>query len=143
MTVTVVIPAFNEEGNVGRLIHEAFRVVPREMLIVVDDGSSDHTGDEIKSLISIYPRLRYIRHSVRTGQSAAIGTGVLAARSPIIVTMDGDGQNDPADILTLMNRLGAPGHTGQRSLQGSARGDTARPRGALQAAWRTWLGRPS
>jgi dolichol-phosphate mannosyltransferase len=69
MTVTVVIPAFNEEGDVGRLIHETFRVAPREILsamIVVDDGGSDHTGDEIKSLISIYPRLRHIRHSVRT-----------------------------------------------------------------------------
>ena len=55
MTVTVVIPALNEEGNVGRLIHETFRVLPRDILsemIVIDDGSSDRTGDEIKSLIS-------------------------------------------------------------------------------------------
>ena len=96
MTVTVVIPALNEAGNVGRLIDETFRVLPQNILsemIVIDDGSSDRTGDEIKSLISIHPRLRYIRHSIRTGQSAAIRTGVLAARSPIIATMDGDGQN--------------------------------------------------
>jgi len=129
MTVTVVIPAFNEEGNVGRLIHETFRVVPREILsamIVVDDGSSDHTGDEIKSLISIYPRLRYIRHSVRTGQSAAIRTGVFAARSPIIVTMDGDGQNDPADILTLMKRLSAPGQPGPALIAGVRAGRRAK-----------------
>ena len=114
MTVTVVIPALNEEGNVGRLIDETFRVLPPYTLsemIVIDDGSSDRTGDEIKSLISIHPRLRYIRHSIQTGQSAAIRTGVLAARSPIIATMDGDGQNDPADIPKLLGRLGAPGHT--------------------------------
>ena len=115
MTVTVVIPALNEAGNVGRLIDETFRVLPQNILsemIVIDDGSSDRTGDEIKSLISIHPRLRYIRHSIRTGQSAAIRTGVLAARSPIIATMDGDGQNDPADIPKLLGRLKAPGHTG-------------------------------
>ena len=120
MTVTVVIPALNEEGNVGRLIDETFRVLPRDILsemIVIDDGSSDRTGDEIKSLISIYPRLRYIRHSIRTGQSAAIRTGVLAARSPIIATMDGDGQNDPADIPKLLGRLG-PGHTGPALVTG-------------------------
>ncbi len=121
MTVTVVIPALNEEGNVGRLIHETFRVVPQEILgemIVIDDGSCDNTGDEIKSLISIYPRLRYIRHRSRTGQSAAIRTGVLAAQSPIIATMDGDGQNDPADIPKLLGRLGAPGHAGPALVAG-------------------------
>ena len=121
MTLTVVIPALNEEGNVGRLIHETFRVLPQDILremIVIDDGSSDHTGDEIKALISIHPRLRYIRHSIRTGQSAAIRTGVLAARSPVIATMDGDGQNDPADIPKLLGRLGAPGHTGPALVAG-------------------------
>ena len=94
-------------------------------MIVVDDGSSDHTGEEIKSLISIYPRLRYIRHSVRTGQSAAIRTGVLAAQSPIIVTLDGDGQNDPADILTLMKRLGAPGPASLQEFAQTARQELA------------------
>jgi len=121
MTVTVVIPALNEEGNVGRLIHETFRILPREILgemIVIDDGSSDNTGDEIKSLISIYPRLRYIRHRVRTGQSAAIRTGVLAAQSPIIATMDGDGQNDPADIPKLIRRLGTLGYAGPALVAG-------------------------
>jgi len=121
MTVTVVIPALNEEGNVGRLIDETFRVLPRDILsemIVIDDGSSDRTGDEIKALISIHPRLRYIRHSIRTGQSAAIRTGVRAARSPIIATMDGDGQNNPADIPRLLGRLGAPGDTGPALVAG-------------------------
>ncbi len=115
MTVAVVIPALNEAGNIGRLVRETFRVLPQEILsevIVVDDGSSDGTGDEVKSLMSAYPRLRYIRHRRRTGQSAAIRTGVLAAQCPIIATMDGDGQNDPADIPNLFKKLGAPGQRG-------------------------------
>ena len=87
-------------------------------MIVIDDGSSDHTGDEIKSLISNHPRLRYIRHSIRTGQSAAIRTGVFAARSPIIATMDGDGQNDPADIPKLLGKLRTPGHAGPALVAG-------------------------
>ena len=145
MTVTMVIPALNEEGNVGRLIDETFRVLPRDILsemVVIDDGSSDRTGDEIKSLISIYPRLRYIRHSIRTGQSAAIRTGVLAARSPIIATMDGDGQNDPADIPKLLGRLG-PGHTGPALVTGIVRGDTRKTHGASRAPWRIGCGKPS
>ncbi len=114
MTVAVVIPALNEEGNIGHLVEETFAAIPRDMLgevIVVDDGSSDGTGDEIKGLVPVYPRLRYIRHAERCGQSAAIRTGILAAQSPIVATMDGDGQNDPADIPSLLKKLGAPkGH---------------------------------
>ncbi len=115
MTVTVVIPALNEQGNIGRLVEETLAVIPPEMLsevIVIDDGSQDGTGDEIKALIALHPRVRYVRHSSPSGQSAAIRTGVLAAQSPIIATMDGDGQNDPADIPNLVNKLGAPGHSG-------------------------------
>jgi dolichol-phosphate mannosyltransferase len=121
MTVAVVIPALNEEGNIGRLVEETFRVMPEELLtelIVIDDGSSDGTGAEIKGLIPAYPRLRYIRHKTRTGQSAAIRTGVLAAQSPIIATMDGDGQNDPADIPNLLKRLGTPGMAGSALVGG-------------------------
>lgn len=115
MALAVIIPAYNEEGNIGRLVHETFRVVPQEILsevIVVDDGSSDGTGNEIKALVPVYLRLRYIRHRVRTGQSAAIRTGVLATRRPFIATLDGDGQNDPADIPGLLERIGAPGRGG-------------------------------
>jgi dolichol-phosphate mannosyltransferase len=57
--------------------------------------------------MSAYPSLRYLRHGIRSGQSAAIRTGVLAASAPIIATMDGDGQNDPHDIPNLLSRLGA------------------------------------
>ncbi|SRR5579883_2838669 len=115
MTVAVVIPALNEEGNIGRLVDETFRAIPPELLgevIVIDDGSSDGTGREVKELMSRYPRLRYIRHQGRSGQSAAVRTGVLAAQSPVIATMDGDGQNDPADIPKLLKKLGTPGQSG-------------------------------
>lgn len=109
MQITVVIPALNEEGNIGRLVEETFRLMPdRDLaaIIVVDDGSTDATCDEVNRLIGIHPKLRLIRHRERSGQSCAIRTGVLAAASPVIATMDGDGQNDPGDIMALAARLG-------------------------------------
>ncbi len=124
MTLAVIIPAYNEEGTIGPLVHETFRVIPPEILsevIVVDDGSSDGTGNEIKALIPVYSRLRYIRHRARTGQSAAVQTGVLATRRPLIGTLDGDGQNDPADIPSLLQRIGAPGRGGPAFVGGVRR----------------------
>src|SRR6516164_4661805 len=123
MTVAVIIPALNEEGNIGRLIKETFQAIPPEALkevIAIDDGSSDGTGAEIKALLPAYPKLRYIRHKEKTGQSAAVRTGVRAAQSPVIATMDGDGQNDPADIPQLLERLAAPG-TGGPAFVGGVR----------------------
>jgi dolichol-phosphate mannosyltransferase len=115
MTVAVVIPALNEEGNIGRLVEETFQAIPPETLkevIVIDDGSSDGTGREIKALLPAYSKLRYIRHKEKCGQSAAVRTGAVAAKCAVIATMDGDGQNDPADIPNLLQRLGAPGSSG-------------------------------
>ena len=112
MRLSVVIPAFDEEGNIGPLIEETFTTVPEQALgevVVVDDASGDGTGAEIKVLLGKYARLRYLRHGVRSGQSAALRTGVLAARHPVIATLDGDGQNDPADIMRLASRLGEDG----------------------------------
>lgn len=112
MRISVVIPAFDEEGNIGPLIEETFAKVPEAALgevLAVDDGSDDATGAEIKALLGKYPRLRYLRHGRRAGQSAALRTGVLAARFPVIATMDGDGQNDPGDIMRLFARLGGEG----------------------------------
>lgn len=117
MSVSVVIPALNEAGNIGRLVTETYAVVPADMLgevIVVDDGSDDATPDEIKALIQAgnLPGLRYLRHGVRSGQSTAMRTGILAAVHPVIATMDGDGQNDPRDIPRLLAKLAAPGTAG-------------------------------
>jgi dolichol-phosphate mannosyltransferase len=112
MRISVVIPAFNEEGNIGPLIEETFAKVPETALgevLAIDDGSDDGTGAEIKALLGKYKLLRYLRHGQRAGQSAALRTGVLAARFPLIATMDGDGQNDPADIMRLAARLGSTG----------------------------------
>ena len=109
MRISVVIPAFNEEGNIGRLVEETFSAVPDSALgevIAIDDASDDQTGAEIKALMKRYSSLIYIRHAHRAGQSAALRTGVLAARFPVIATMDGDGQNDPADIMRLYAKLG-------------------------------------
>lgn len=116
MRISVVIPALNEAGNIGRLVDETYAHVPADILaevIVVDDGSDDATPDEIKSRIAggTHPGLQYIRHSARSGQSVALRTGITAASSPIIATMDGDGQNDPRDIPKLLGDLAAPGDT--------------------------------
>ena len=112
MRISVVIPAFNEEGNIGPLIEETYAEVPQEALgevLAVDDASDDGTASEIKALLGKYPSLRYLRHGRRAGQSAALRTAVRAACFPIIATMDGDGQNDPKDIMRLAVRLGAEG----------------------------------
>src|SRR4029078_3562964 len=97
MRVSLVIPAFNEKGNIGRLIEETFAKVPVDALgevLAVDDGSDDGTGAEIKALLSKYKALRYLRHGRRSGQSAALRTGVAAARLSVTATLARDGQNN-------------------------------------------------
>lgn len=109
MRMSVVIPAHNEAGNIGRLVREVFEVVPDDTIrevIVVDDASTDATREEIAALLPDQPKLRYLRHDSRQGQSAALRTGLLAAGGTIIATMDGDGQNDPRDFARLLERLG-------------------------------------
>lgn len=123
MRVSVVIPALNEAGNIGRLVEETYAHVPAAALaevIVVDDASDNSTGDEVRALMSHahLPGLRYLRHSVRSGQSAALRTGILAATCPVIATMDGDGQNDPRDIPKLLERLAVPGSAGPALVNG-------------------------
>jgi dolichol-phosphate mannosyltransferase len=144
MRVTVVIPALNEAGNIGRLVEETYASVPPQRLaevIVVDDASEDATSTEIRALIESgsYPGLRYLRHDRRSGQSAALRSGILAATSPIIATMDGDGQNDPRDIPRLLDALAAPGTEGPALVGGvrTERKDTGSKRWASLAA--NWI----
>lgn len=144
MRITVVIPALNEAGNIGHLVDETYEHVPAEMLaelIVVDDASTDGTGTEVKSMITsgTYPGLRYLRHDQRSGQSAALRSGILAATMPVIATMDGDGQNDPRDIPKLVAQLAAPGTAGPALVNGwrKSRKDTGSKRWASKAA--NWI----
>ncbi len=113
MRASVVLPAMNEAGNIGRLVEEIYAVVPPAMLqevIVVDDGSDDSTPDEINTLIESgqFTGLRYMRHAARSGQSVALRTGILAATAPVIAQMDGDGQNDPRDLEKMLELLAPP-----------------------------------
>ena len=110
-------------------------------LIVVDDASTDATAGEIKALIESgrFSGLRYLRHDQRSGQSAALRSGILAATSPIIATMDGDGQNDPRDIPRLLEMLAAPGADGPALVGGvrTNRKATGSKRWASRAA--NWI----
>ena len=106
MRVSVVIPAHNEADNVGPLAEEVDRALaPRDPyeIVFVDDASVDGTADRLRALREQGLPIRVMRHTTRSGQSAAIVTGVRAARAPWIVTMDGDGQNDPADVPRLLD----------------------------------------
>jgi dolichol-phosphate mannosyltransferase len=101
---SVVVPVCNEAENVEPLAREidaAMRGRAYEM-IFVDDGSTDETAVNLLRLKSSLPALRVLRHSFRSGQSAAVASGVRHARAPWIATLDGDGQNDPADIPKLI-----------------------------------------
>ena len=105
--VSVVVPVFDEQGACVELAHEiasAFVDVSHEILFV-DDASRDETLSRLQTLRTALPQLRVLRHGANAGQSRAIRTGVLAARGAIIVTLDGDGQNDPADAPRLVARL--------------------------------------
>jgi dolichol-phosphate mannosyltransferase len=106
--LAVVVPVFNEQDNVAPLVEEisaALDDVFDYEIVYVDDGSRDSTLDNLRSLAAKRPRLRVLRHRTCCGQSAAIATGVKAARAAVIATLDGDGQNDPADIPKLFEVL--------------------------------------
>jgi dolichol-phosphate mannosyltransferase len=111
--VAVVVPVRNEAGNIASLVAEIAAALDgqwRFEVIYVNDGSSDGTEAELKRLMAQYPFLRRVRHQQSCGQSAAVRSGVTAARAPVIVTLDGDGQNDPAFIPAMLRALeaGAP-----------------------------------
>jgi dolichol-phosphate mannosyltransferase len=110
--VSVVVPVHNEADNIPLLVDEiASALVGREPfeVIFVNDGSGDSTEAVLKQLAATRPWLRQIKHAQSAGQSAAIRTGMRAARAPIAVTLDGDGQNDPAFIPQLIDALVADG----------------------------------
>lgn len=106
--ISVIIPVYNEEDNLSPLVSEiqaALADLFTFEILYVDDGSSDATVEALKALAKDRPSLRYVCHEGNFGQSAAVATGVRYACGAVIATLDGDGQNDPADIPKLLAAL--------------------------------------
>lgn len=106
--LSIVIPVHNEEKCISALVAETCRALRGHLafeIIVVDDASDDDTPELLQQCLEAAPELRPLRHGKRAGQSRAIHTGVQAARADVIVTMDGDGQSDPADILAFWSTM--------------------------------------
>ena len=120
--LSVVVPVHNEQDNIAPLVGEILAALRGRIdfeIVYVDDASRDASLRRLRELQATVPELRVIRHLANAGQSAAVRNGVRAARAPWVATLDGDGQNDPADI---------PGLLAQR--------DAGDPRTRLYAGWR-------
>ncbi len=107
--LSIVIPVLNESGNIQPLLREIGAALDKEPqiggayeVVFVDDGSNDSTTGEIAEAMQTNPRVRMLRHAGRLGTSTAFRHGVMAARADWIMTCDGDGQNDPADMPRLL-----------------------------------------
>ena len=113
MDLSVVVPAHNEAESLGPLVREIGVALGEASyeIVLVDDGSTDATSARAEEIARANPRVRVVRHPTSRGQSFAIATGVRAARGVWIATLDGDGQNDPADIPKLL-ALRGPGRAG-------------------------------
>jgi dolichol-phosphate mannosyltransferase len=109
--ISVVVPVFDEEGAAPALAREIAAAFKgrRFEIVFVDDASRDGTRQVLQALKGEIPQLRLIGHRQNAGQSRAVRSGVLAARGAVIVTLDGDGQNDPADGPALVDALMAGG----------------------------------
>ncbi len=115
MRLSILIPVHNEADNILPLLGEIELALGRPgfsgflpaEIVVVDDGSTDATLSQLKSALGRHPNLRVLRHDRRSGQSAALLSGGRAARGEWIATLDGDGQNDPADLKRLAAALAA------------------------------------
>jgi glycosyltransferase involved in cell wall biosynthesis len=106
--VSIVVPVRNEAGNIGPLIAEIAAALDGQWdyeIIYVNDGSTDATAERIGALMMTRGNLRHIRHAQSCGQSAAVRSGVRAARSSIVATLDGDGQNNPAFLPQLITAI--------------------------------------
>ena len=111
--ISIVVPIKNEAENIGSLILEICDSLPDDIrfeIVYVDDGSTDNSLLKLKELMKVVPQLRTFCHENSCGQSAAISTGVRMEKGKIIVTLDGDGQNDPQDIPVLLKAFNENGN---------------------------------
>jgi len=114
IVLTVIVPVKNEADNVLPLIGEiraALAGGPPYEILYIDDGSTDETLRRLTDAAKDTPQLRVLRHAKSCGQSAALRTGVEGARGRVIATLDGDGQNDPADVPRLVAAFLNPAST--------------------------------
>lgn len=143
--LSVVVPVHDEAGNAAALAREIAGALEGRSyeMIFVDDSSRDETRAELAGVRPALPGMRIIGHRQNAGQSRAIRSGVLAARAATIATLDGDGQNDPADLprlLARLNRPDAPASLGMVSGHRVRRADAANRRMASQWANRIRAG---
>ena len=137
--LSIVAPVHNEAGNAAPLAREIAKVLEGRSyeLIFVDDSSRDETRAELAAVRAEIPALRILSHRQNAGQSRSVRSGVLAARAPLVATLDGDGQNDPADIPRLLARLirqDAPANLAMVSGQRGKRADAPNRKFASQLA---------
>lgn len=140
--LSVVLPMYNEAGNAGRLVREIAAALSASLpelrfeIVTVDDASTDSTREELVAAKAEAP-LRVLVHARNAGQSRAVRTGVLGARAPLIATLDGDGQNVPADVPALyrqLTRADAPPLLAMVAGERQGRQDTRRKLVASRAA---------
>jgi dolichol-phosphate mannosyltransferase len=128
IAVSIVVPVRNETENVAPVIAEIAAALGGRWsyeIIYVDDGSTDSTGERLTSLMKSRLNLRQIRHAASGGQSAAVRSGVRAARGAIVATLDGDGQNNPVFLPALVSAIEQGGErTGLAAGQRVGRKDT-------------------
>ncbi|MEM9226223.1 MAG: glycosyltransferase family 2 protein [Pseudomonadota bacterium] len=104
---SVCVPMHNEAGNAAQLVSEIASALEGRAfeMVIVDDASTDETRSVLAGLKTAYPELRVLSHRKNAGQSRALRSAILAARGPVVGTLDGDGQNDPADLPDLYRTL--------------------------------------
>ncbi len=107
LSFSIVVPVKNEADNIAYLVGAIGTACANQSFeaVFVDDGSTDATAENLKTLIIQHSWLRVLQHSKSAGQSAAVHSGVLAAHAPLICTLDGDGQNPPSEIPNLLAAL--------------------------------------
>ena len=114
VVLTVIVPVKNEADNILPLIGEiraALKDGPSYEILYIDDGSTDATRERLDEASKTSPELRVLYHATSCGQSAALRTGVMGAKGRVIATLDGDGQNDPADVPRLVAAFLNPAST--------------------------------